>query len=277
MEEMLDIDALTALGHPGRLAVFRLLARRAPHGVRPSEIAHALDLKPNTLSVYVTALTRAGLLTSWREGRSVFYGVALDRVGALIDFLVNDCCHGRPDVCEPLAARALERLPQSAEVAHAHTILFVCSANAARSQFAEAILNRDGGARFRAFSAGTRPGPSLSADAAAVLTARGHDLAGLAPKPVAAFAAPGAAPIDILITVCDEAANRERPRLPGLPLTAHWSVASPGAAPGDRAAAFGAAYDTIKARLDRLIALPIAALGPARLQAELDAIGTPST
>ena len=78
MDHELDAEALTALGHPGRLAVFRLLARRAPHGVRPSEIAEALDLKPNTLSVYVTTLTRAGILTTWREGRSVYYGIDLD-------------------------------------------------------------------------------------------------------------------------------------------------------------------------------------------------------
>src|SRR3546814_18813320 len=83
MESSLDALALTALGHPGRLAVFRLLARRAPGGVRPSEIAEALGLKPNTLSVHVTTLARAGLVRSERSGKSVFYRIRSEerRVG----------------------------------------------------------------------------------------------------------------------------------------------------------------------------------------------------
>ena len=66
MESELDTDALAALGHPGRLAVFRLLARRAPQGVQPSEIAEALGMKRNTLSVHVHTLARGGLLRQWR-------------------------------------------------------------------------------------------------------------------------------------------------------------------------------------------------------------------
>ena len=272
MDHETDADALTALGHAGRRAVFRLLARRAPHGVRPSEIADALDLKPNTLSVYVTTLTRAGLLTTWREGRSVYYGVDLDRVGGLIDFLVNDCCRGRPELCEPLAARSLQRL--AAERDNARNVLFVCSGNSARSQFAEAILKASGDKRFRAWSAGTRPNAHLNPEAAAILTAHGHDVAKLTPKPLAQFQAPGAPTMDFVITLCDQAANEDCPPMRGLPVTAHWGIARASAIEGvERSAAFAAAYDAIKARVERLLALPVQTLDALSLQAELDTIG----
>ncbi|MCF3934410.1 helix-turn-helix domain-containing protein [Acuticoccus sp. M5D2P5] len=273
MDNEIDAEALTALGHPGRLAVFRLLARRAPHGVRPSEIAEALDLKPNTLSVYVTTLTRAGILTTWREGRSVYYGIDLKRVGALVDFLVNDCCRGRPELCEPLAARSLQRLAAHRDVG-ARNVLFVCSGNSARSQFAEAILNSDGNGRFRAYSAGTKPNRRLNPEAVSVLTAHGHDTVGLKPKAVANFQLPGAPVMDYVITVCDQAANEDCPPLPGLPLTAHWGIARPSATLGnDRAAAFAAAYVAIAERLERFMALPVETLDALSLQNELDAIG----
>ena len=66
MESIHHTEALNALGHPGRLAVFRLLARRAPHGVRPGEIIGALGIKPSTLSAYLAVLDRAGLITARR-------------------------------------------------------------------------------------------------------------------------------------------------------------------------------------------------------------------
>ena len=99
-------EALAALGHPGRLAVFRLLARRAPHGVRPGEIIGALGIKPSTLSVYLAVLDRAGLIDARRDGKSIFYSIALAEVGELIDFLVNDCCRAVPS-----SARLWRRTP----------------------------------------------------------------------------------------------------------------------------------------------------------------------
>jgi len=272
-----DAEILSALGHPGRLAVLRLLARRAPHGVRPSEIAEALGLKPNTLSVHVTTLTRAGLLSTWREGRSVYYGVNLERIGALVDFLVNDCCRGRPELCEPLAARSLQRVAaRQSETPAAWNVLFVCTGNAARSQFAEAILNGASAGRFRAFSAGMRPQKNLNPGAVAVLKANGHDTRALKPKPMADFLKPSAPAMDFVFTVCDRAANEECPVLPTIPITAHWGIPSPGAVMGsetDKAAAFNAAYASLQQRIARFAALPIGTLDALTLQSELDAIG----
>lgn len=275
MDHELDAEALTALGHPGRLAVFRLLARRAPHGVRPSEIAQALDLKPNTLSVYVTTLTRAGLLTTWREGRSVYYGIDLTRIGALVGFLINDCCRGRPELCEPLAARSLQRVAAGRD-SGVRNVLFVCSGNSARSQFAEAILNRAGGSRFSGYSAGTKPNRRLNPEALAVLAANGHEVKALKPKALANFERPAAPVMDFVVTLCDLAANEDCPPLPGLPVTSHWGIARPSAvkgSPDDRAAAFAAAYEAVRVRLEHFVALPFETLDALALQAELDAIG----
>ena len=105
MESNHETEALTALGHPGRLAVFRLLARRAPDGVRPGEMIGALGIKPSTLSVYLATLERAGLIAARRDGKSILYRIDLDEVGQLIDYLVADCCRGRPELCVPLAAQ----------------------------------------------------------------------------------------------------------------------------------------------------------------------------
>ena len=134
MEWRFGTAALTALGHDGRLAVFRLLARRAPDWVPAGELASALGLKQNTLSVYVAILTRAGLLRQRRQGRSILYSIDLNRVGALLDFLVNDCCRGRPELCEPLAAHALRRLEEGNCMSERiFNVLFICTGNSARS------------------------------------------------------------------------------------------------------------------------------------------------
>ena len=273
---------LAALGHPDRLAVFRLLARRAPDGVRPSEIAGALGLKPTTLSAHVTGLARVGLVTSERVGKSVFYRIDLDRVGALVQFLVADCCRGRPELCVPLAAHALSRLdtgpdPMSAtQTDRIFNVLFICTGNSARSIFAEAILAKEGAGKFRAFSAGTRPYSELNPQAIEVLQKFGHDVSGLRSKNVAEFQGADAPTLDFVFTVCDQAANEECPPWPGQPISAHWGMPDPVKAEGndaERGLAFLRAYATLKHRLTGFLALPVAELDRVSLQSRLDAVG----
>jgi arsenate reductase len=93
---------LATLGHPKRLAIFRLLMRRHPGRVPAGEIAGALGLKSSTLSAYLNALMQAGLVTQERRGTSLLYGIDLASVRETFDYLLFDCCRGRPDLCAPL-------------------------------------------------------------------------------------------------------------------------------------------------------------------------------
>lgn len=97
------IESLSALAHPGRLAVFRLLVRAGPEGIAAGEVARLLDTPPNTMSTQLAILSRSGLISSRRESRSVIYQADYGAFSELLGFLVEDCCDGRPEVCSRLA------------------------------------------------------------------------------------------------------------------------------------------------------------------------------
>jgi ArsR family transcriptional regulator len=103
MEMKQAAAALSALAHPGRLSVFRLLIARGPEGVAAGEIARALDIRANTLSAMLNVLSHARLIEARREGRSIIYAARYARMRALLEFLVGDCCGGAPEICAPLA------------------------------------------------------------------------------------------------------------------------------------------------------------------------------
>ena len=94
--------ALSALAHPGRLAVFRLLVKVGPEGLAAGEIAKATGSLANTLSANLSILAGAGLVTSRRDGRSIIYAASFDRMRQVLGFLVDDCCNGSPDICGDL-------------------------------------------------------------------------------------------------------------------------------------------------------------------------------
>lgn len=102
MEKTDALDALTALAHPTRLSVFRLLVREEPEGLAAGAIAEALDVRANTLSTHLALLTRGGLVSAERHGRSIRYRVDLPGMRGLILYLMEDCCAGRPEICTPL-------------------------------------------------------------------------------------------------------------------------------------------------------------------------------
>jgi ArsR family transcriptional regulator, arsenate/arsenite/antimonite-responsive transcriptional repressor len=93
------LAALSALGQPARLAIFRLLMRREPDGLPAGAIASAIGCPQNTISTHLAILARAGLAAGVRDGRSIIYRAHVDGMRALIDFLVTDCCAGHPDLC----------------------------------------------------------------------------------------------------------------------------------------------------------------------------------
>ena len=97
MESTSAISALSALAHPGRLQVFRLLVGAGPNGLAAGEIARATGTLANTLSTNLSILAAAGLVTSRRQGRSIVYSASYQRMRELLAFLMEDCCAGRPD------------------------------------------------------------------------------------------------------------------------------------------------------------------------------------
>jgi len=95
-------SALSALAQESRLAIFRLLIRAGISGLPAGDIAEALEIRHNTLSTHLAILSRAGLLRSRREGRSVIYSVDFDGTRGLLGFLLEDCCQGAPEICSPV-------------------------------------------------------------------------------------------------------------------------------------------------------------------------------
>lgn len=102
METQTAVSALSALGHEGRLAVFRLLVRAGPNGLAAGEIARRLGSHPSTLSANLNILAHANLVRSRRDGRSVIYSADYAAMTRLLGFLLEDCCGGAVEVCGPL-------------------------------------------------------------------------------------------------------------------------------------------------------------------------------
>lgn len=98
------IRALSALAQESRLEAFRLLIRAGSDGMAAGDIARALDVPHNTMSSHLSLLANAGLVRWRRNGRSIIYSVDLDGMRALLSFLMEDCCQGRPELCAPPVA-----------------------------------------------------------------------------------------------------------------------------------------------------------------------------
>lgn len=94
--------SLSALGHEGRLAIFRLLVQAGPPGVAAGEIARRLAMAPSSLSANLNILSHAGLIAARREGRSIIYAADYAAMSGLLGFLMEDCCGGAPEICAPL-------------------------------------------------------------------------------------------------------------------------------------------------------------------------------
>lgn len=105
MEKNHALTALSALAHDTRLDVFRLLVQAGPEGLTAGEIAAALKVRANTLSNNLTILSTAGLVRAAREGRSIRYFSGMDAMRNLLAFLMEDCCGGRPEFCQPVLNR----------------------------------------------------------------------------------------------------------------------------------------------------------------------------
>lgn len=158
--------------------------------------------------------------------------------------------------------------------------LFLCTGNSARSIMAEAILNKLGQGKFRAYSAGSQPKGQVNPNAIQLLQGLGYDTSSFRSKSWSEFAKPGAPPLDFVFTVCDNAAGEACPVWPGQPMTAHWGVPDPAEARGSEAAialAFKDAYRMLFQRIGIFTALPIRGLDKLSLQNKLHEIGHMNT
>jgi protein-tyrosine-phosphatase len=155
-------------------------------------------------------------------------------------------------------------------------VLFICTGNSARSIIAEAILNREGRGRFRAFSAGSHPKGAVHPYAIDLLKRMNYPVDGVRSKSWDEFAGPGAPPLDFAFTVCDDAAGEVCPVWPGQPMTAHWGLPDPAAAEGsdaEKRAAFADTFRMLNNRIGIFVNLPIASLDRLSLKRRLDEIG----
>jgi DNA-binding transcriptional ArsR family regulator len=99
MEHDTAVTRLAALGQTHRLALFRTLMRAGPSGLPAGELARACALQPSAFSFHINQLEQAGLVTSWRQGRNIFYAVAIEEMRRLMVHLTEDCCDGHPEIC----------------------------------------------------------------------------------------------------------------------------------------------------------------------------------
>lgn len=270
-------SAFFALSQPTRLDTFRVLVRAGLHGLLAGELSERLGVLQNTMSTNLSVLLNAGLVLKAREGRNIRYTANTDGIRDLVAFLMEDCCQGRPEICTPLIASRSSLLEEASMSQDTYNVLFLCTGNSARSLMAEAIMNREGMGRFRAFSAGSVPSPNGPHPCAVELLQNlNHDTSVLRTKHWDEFAAGNAPDLDFVFTVCDKAAAELCPVWPGQPMSAHWGVPDPAAVEGndaERRLAFSDSYRMMRNRISIFMSLPIAQLDKLSLQKQLDQIG----
>ena len=155
-------------------------------------------------------------------------------------------------------------------------VLFLCTANTARSVMAEGILRKDGHGRFQAFSAGSTPKGTVNPFALKTLAAYGYPHDGFRSKSWDEFSGPDAPVMDFVFTVCDNAAGEACPLWPGQPMTAHWGIPDPAAIDGtdlEKQAAFNEAFRYLRNRIGAFINLPLKSIDHLALTKQLHAIG----
>jgi arsenate reductase len=279
MEREQAAAGFTALGQGTRLDLMRALLAEGPSGLPAGGIAARLGVPASTLSFHLRTLEEAGLVAATRQGRSLVYAAQLARLRGLLAFLAEACCGGDPARCGDLH-RLLGADGETARTDEpAFTVLFLCTRNSARSIMAEAILNRIGGGRFRAFSAGSAPsGTGPLPEVLAQLKALGHDVSGLGSKSWEAFAGPGAPRIAFVIALCDTLAGQACPDFGETTVTAAWPLPDPAKFAGsaaERATLLNELYAALHRRLQVFTSLPFASLGRMALQARMEELADP--
>jgi ArsR family transcriptional regulator, arsenate/arsenite/antimonite-responsive transcriptional repressor / arsenate reductase (thioredoxin) len=266
-----------ALAQESRIGVLRLLVARGPNGLSAGELSERLGLPASTTSFHLSALERAGLVTATRRGRQIIYALRILAMRELLVFLTEACCGGRPDLCGDLADLLLSPVPEeSNSMTPAFNVLFLCTANSARSIMAEAILRSVGGNRFHAYSAGSHPADAPMPEVLDRLRTLGHDISGLRSKSWELFMGPEAPRLDFVIALCDLFHGQACPDFGDKAVTASWSLPDPAKFTGssvERMALLNELYAGLQRRIRIFVSLPFEKLDRMAVRARLDEIG----
>jgi arsenate reductase len=155
-----------------------------------------------------------------------------------------------------------------------HNVLFLCTGNSARSILGEAVMNKLGKGRFKAWSAGSFPKGEVHPMALSVLNGMGFDITGMRSKSWNEFSEPGAPKFDFIFTVCDNAAGETCPVWIGHPMTAHWGIEDPAAIEGEgQREAFMQALRYLTNRISLFLTLPIDSIDTMSMKQKLTEIG----
>ncbi|MFZ1988340.1 MAG: arsenate reductase ArsC, partial [Alphaproteobacteria bacterium] len=203
---------------------------------------------------------------------------------SLLSFLVSDCCSEHPEICGPLleiAELAACKHPNAVPLAEptaerTFNVLFLCTANSARSIMAEIVLNEIGRGRFVAYSAGSRPAGKPMPEAIERMRSLGHNVASARSKSWDEFLAPNAPRMDFVIALCDVLQGQSCPEFGRTAVSASWPLPDPAkftGNPAERATMFNELYSSIRRRLEILTSLPLSGLDRKALKARLGELG----
>ncbi len=265
---------LAALAQETRLDLLRLLFAQGASGLPAGEIGTALGVPPSTLSFHLAALEREGLLRATRQGRKIIYAVRIATMRSLLGFLTETCCAGQPSQCGDIA-RLLPESEEEPGMSAAFNVLFLCTANSARSIMAESILNSIGGGRFRAYSAGSDPADAPRGEVIEKLAAVGHATATLRSKSWDEFTGPDAPQMDFVIALCDTLDGQACPDFGDKAITGAWPLPDPAkftGSPAERATLMNELYASLHRRLSIFVNLPFASLDRLAARQRLDEI-----
>ncbi len=269
------VTRLGALGQTTRFAVVGSLLKAHPDGMNAGDIARLCDVAHNTLSAHLNVLTNAGLLTVERRGREMYYRADLKKFRGLVKFLAKNCGDSFDDLMDDAKSPST---PSTMELfmTPAFNVLFLCTQNSARSIMAEALLEKLGRGRFRAYSAGAEPAQKPLPEVIERLRALGHDTNDLRCKSWNEFKGPDAPRMDFIIALCDVPHGQFCPDLAGQYVTAAWPLPDPAQFKGsatERTTLLNELYAMIRRRIEIFTSLPFPSLDRMALKARLDEIG----
>ena len=266
------VTGLGALGQTTRFEVVRRLLKAHPNGMNAGDIARLGDVAHNTLSAHLNVLANAGLVTVERRGREMYYRADLRKFRNLVKFLAEDCGGATDDPMDNAKSPNIMELFMTP----AFNVLFLCTQNSARSIMAEALLEKLGRGRFRAYSAGAEPAQRPLPEVIERLKALGHETSQLRCKSWNEFKGPDAPRMDFIIALCDVPHGQFCPDLSGQYVTAAWPLPDPAQFKGstaERTTLLNELYAMIRRRIEIFTSLPFPSLDRMALKARLDEIG----